>query len=120
MAFILTLMASMILYVRGQVEIFRVSYAIDSKMDSLVAKSDEYRRLKFEVDQMKAPRLLEARMKERKLDLSLPKEVHVVSLPPVPQVNRTVFAADASHPFSNGVGDFFGRWVKVAQAKSDR
>jgi len=110
-----------VLYVHEQIALFRISYEIDSKSESLARQTEDYRRLKFEVDQLKAPRLLEEKIKTLGLNLTTPKEVYVVRVP----VETTVAVQSepvesvSLKPFSDGLLDFLGRWVKVAQAKTE-
>ena len=115
-----TVCAFLLLYVHAQISLFRVSYAISTKSRHLSEKSEEYRNLKFEVDQLKAPRLLEQKMKDLQLDLTLPKEVKVVRVPPMQSPETPVASGSVSlSPLSDSLLDFVGRWVKVAQAKTD-
>ena len=109
----------MLVYVHEQMALFHISYELDAKSEKLSRLSEEYRKLKFEVDQLRAPRLLEGKLKELSLDLSLPKEVRVVKVPfsePVVPVRSMSGNAVQDH-FLN----FLGRWVNVApaQAKED-
>lgn len=108
-------------YVHEQVSLFVVSYRIQKNSALLTAKAEEYRRIKFEVDQLKAPRLLEEKMRMLNLDLMLPKQVLVVRIPSTPpaKANAPVVNDISLQPFSEGLLDFLGRWVKVAQAKTD-
>lgn len=107
-----------LIYVREQVALLDVSYQIDSRSDKLSRLSEEYRQIRFEVEQLKAPRLLEEKMKQMSLDLTLPQEIRVVRMP-------AAFESDASlkqiaaRPMSGRVADFFGRFIDVAQAKTD-
>jgi hypothetical protein len=108
-----------LLYVHGQVMLLSLSYRFDRDHRTLVRKTEEYRQLKFQVDQLKAPRLLENKMKELAIDLTLPRKIKVVRVPaalgafPEP-------AQDFSLPsLSQRVGDFLGRWIGVAQAKTE-
>ncbi len=107
-----------ILYVRGQVALLRVSYQIDAKADKMAVLSEEHRRLRFEVDQLKAPRLLEEKMKKLSLELTLPQEIRVVKMP-APRMNEASLN-EIPQPFSGRIADFVGRWIGVAQAKTDR
>jgi len=108
------------LYVHGRIALFRVSYLIDVKSETWAQKKEAYRHIKFEVDQMKAPRLLEAKMKALNLDLTLPKEIRVVRVPKVAPMLETSPPTELElQPFSQGLLNFFGRWVKVAQAKTE-
>ena len=108
----------LLLYVHEQVALVRVSYLIDSKSAALNHMSEEYRQLKFDVDQLKAPRLLEEKMKTLSLDLALPQEIHVVRTPavPLPVQGREVPAVGS---ISGNMFHFLGHWVEVAQAKTD-
>jgi hypothetical protein len=111
----------LLFYVHEQVSLFAVSYRIQKNSALLTERGEEYRRLKFEVDQLKAPRLLEEKMRMLNLDLTLPKQVLVVRIPSTPpaESNAPVISDISLQPFSEGLLDFLGRWVKVAQAKTD-
>lgn len=108
----------LLLYVHEQVALVRVSYLIDAKSDKLNRMSEDYRQLKFEVDQLKAPRLLEEKMKNLSLQLTLPQEIHVVRTPApkLPPQNRDVSSIGS---ISGNMFHFLGHWVEVAQAKTD-
>ena len=108
----------LLVYVHEQVALVRVSYLIDSKSAALSRMSEEYRQLKFDVDQLKAPRLLEEKMKTLSLDLALPQEIHVVRTPalPLPAPGRDVPTVGS---ISGNMFHFLGHWVEVAQAKTD-
>lgn len=108
-----------LLYIRVQVSIFDVSYEIGAHARELSHQSETYRRLKFEVDQLKAPALLEKRMDELALDLTLPQELEVIRVPEPKHIEAHTLRKISIQPVSNSVVDFFGRWVKVAQAKPD-
>ena len=110
----------LIFYVHQQFLLFHTSYALDHKTHHLSQKSESFRRLKFEVDQLKAPRLLEEHMRDLKLDLGLPKEINVVK---VPEISQPVMIPVHEIPvlaFSDRVFNWLGRWVDVAQAKVDQ
>ena len=112
----------LLLYVQGQIALLRISYSIDSQSKKLTQKREQYRHLQFEVDQLKAPRRLEEKMKELQLNLVLPKEVRVVRVPIVASnalVEPPLEEEVQLQPFSKGLLEFLGRWVKVAQAKTD-
>lgn len=113
--------ALFLFYVHEQISLFDISYRIQKDSALLTDKSEEYRRLRFEVDQLKAPRLLEEKMRKLKLDLALPKQVLVVQIPSIPAAKSTapVIKKIPLQLFSEGLLDFLGRWVKVAQAKTD-
>ncbi|MSR77550.1 MAG: hypothetical protein EXS63_04925 [Candidatus Omnitrophica bacterium] len=109
----------MLLYVHQQFLLFHTSYAIDQKSHSLNDKTESFRRIKFEVDQLTAPRLLEEHMRDLKLDLSLPKEVNVVKIPDSYQSIIIPVHEVPLQQFSDRLYNWLGRWVDVAQAKVD-
>ncbi len=119
---ILIVSSLFLLYVHGQTALFELSYTIDKHSKIVMRESEEYRRLKFEVEQLKAPLLLEGKMKEMSLELGLPKEVRVVRVAPpvIPAAESPVMHADSLQNPSNGLMRFLGRWVDIAQAKTDR
>ena len=108
----------LLLYVHEQVALLQVSYTLEDKSEKLVRLSEEYRNLKFELDQLKAPRLLEEKIKEMQLNLTLPNEVRVLKTPSIPLAEAPFKTVSAS-PMSDRVLHFLGRWVDIAQAKTD-
>ncbi|MBI3307186.1 MAG: hypothetical protein HYZ84_05205 [Candidatus Omnitrophica bacterium] len=108
----------LLLYVHLQIATFQVSYSINTQSRRLAKSGEAYRLLKFEVDQLRAPRLLEQKMKDMQIDLALPKEVQVVKIPAPPPATESLSNVSLK-PLSDGLMDFLGRWVKVAQAKTD-
>lgn len=105
-------------YVHEQIALLRISYLMDTQSELLARESEQYRHLKYEVDQLKAPRLLEAKLKDLSLDLTLPKEFRVL---PAPALDLQQKSAQnlAVKPLSTGFSEFLGRWVNIAQAKTD-
>lgn len=111
----------LLFYVHEQIGLFHVSYLIDAQSSALSKMSEEYQRLKFEVDQLRSPRFLEGKMKELSLDLTLPKEIRVVRVPrsfQVPHPTRHLEPISVG-PMSDRILNFLGRWVDIAQAKTD-
>lgn len=108
-----------VLYVYGQTAIFKVSYDINEKSDKLKEQSEYYRRLKFEVDQLRAPRLLEEKMKRMELELALPSEIQVIRIPKNGAPDSLIVPAVSKQPLAASPFDLLGRWVKVAQAKME-
>ena len=108
-----------LIYVHEQVALLHVSYQIESRTEKLTRLSEESRQLRFEVEQLKAPRLLEEKMKQMSMDLTLPQEIRVIRIP------ESAFSSEASlqkistRPMAGRLADFFGRFVEVAQAKTD-
>lgn len=108
----------LVLYVFGQVTVFRVSYAIDQKTEMLERRSEDYRQMRYAVSQMKAPGVLQDKLDHLDLELLLPREVRVIRVPAAPIVTPAMVSPLSRDPLSFGMLDFFGRWVKVAQAKT--
>ena len=111
--------ALMLVYVHEQVSLFQISYSLDERADTLTRRTETFRKLKFEVEQLKAPRLLEQRMKDMKLELGLPKEVRVVKVAQnAPEAGAGETALETSSA-NQGLARFVGHWMGVAQAKTD-
>ena len=108
----------LLLYVHEQIALLHVSYTLEDKSEKLVRLSEEYRNVKFELDQLKAPRLLEEKIKEMRLNLALPNEVRVMKTPAPPLPESSLKSVSVS-PMSDRVLHFLGRWVDIAQAKTD-
>jgi hypothetical protein len=108
-----------VLYVYGQTAVFKVSYEINEKSEKLKDQSELYRRVKFEVDQLRAPRLLEEKMKSMELQLSLPSQIQVIRIPEASVVEMRVEPVLSRQPLAANPFDLLGRWVKVAQAKME-
>lgn len=108
-----------VLYVREQVALLHVSYQIEAKSDKVAELSEEYRRLRFEVDQLKAPRLLEEKMNKLAMELTLPHEIRVVRMPQEAPASQSLDQL-AIHPtLTARFANLLGRWIDVAQAKTD-
>ena len=106
----------LLLYVHEQISLFHISYEMESKAERLTRLSEEYRQLRFEVEQLKAPRLLENKIKELSLNLTLPQEVRVVRMPAIEKLNAPVSVLSDS-PVPDRLFNLLGRWVDIAQAK---
>ena len=113
---VLTLL--LLLYVHEQIALVRVSYLIDAKSIQLNKMSEEYRQIKFEVDQLKAPRLLEEKMKNLSMQLTLPQEIHIIKTP-APKLTTPERQISPVASLSGNMFNFLGHWVDVAQAKTD-
>ncbi|MFA7001258.1 MAG: hypothetical protein WC352_03845, partial [Candidatus Omnitrophota bacterium] len=74
------LAALVLVYVHEHVMLLNLSYVMNRETLALNEKTETFRRLKFQVDQLKAPRLLETKMKELSLDLIPPTEIKVVCM----------------------------------------
>ncbi len=116
---IAVVMLFVLLYVHGQVMLLSLSYDLNRDSRTLNRQVEEYRLLKFQVDQLKAPRLLESKMKDLSIDLTIPKEIKVVRVPAIPETVPESVSNLAVSPVSQRLGDFLGRWIGVAQAKTE-
>ena len=115
---IMIITAGLLLYVHERVEMLRVSYRIYKTSTQLSERSEEYRRLKFEVTQLRSPQALEKRLQETKLALTLPKQIKVLRVPQplaAPSLETLPLRTPHSNPF-----DFVGQWIQVAQARTDQ
>ncbi len=108
-----------VLYVREQIALLHVSYKIEAKSDKVAELSEEYRRLRFEVDQLKAPRLLEEKMKQLSMELTLPQEIRVVRTPVEAPPAQLMERMSLNPTLSTQFAHFVGRWIDVAQAKTE-
>ena len=112
------LTSALLIYVHERVEVLRVSYRINDTSSLLAQRSEEYRRLKYEVTQLRSPQNLEKNLEKLSLSLTLPKEIQVLRVPASiarPQVNPI-----SMHPASHNLFDFLGQWIQVAQARTEQ
>lgn len=118
-AVIFALSLFFVVYVREQIALLHVSYQIEAKSEKVAQLSEEYRRLRFEVDQLKAPRLLEEKMKQLSMDLTLPQEIRVVRTPVEVAAAQPLERVSLHPTLSTQFAHFVGRWIDVAQAKTE-
>lgn len=110
----------MLFYVHLQISSLLVSFDIHKSSRLFAEKQELYRRLQFKVDQLRAPRLLEAKIKKHDLGLGLPNKVQVVEVPPASVFSMPVIQEQQTkNSFSSSVSNFLGRWIQTAQAKTD-
>ena len=111
---------AMLFYVHLQVASVLVSFDINKSSRALAGKQELLRRFQFKVDQLRAPRFLEAKMKRHEMGLALPNKIQVVEVPPVTELVIPVASErKATRTFSSEVSNFLGRWIQTAQAKTD-
>ena len=115
---VIAIVGLMLSYVHGQIALFHLSYDLDTKSESVTRLNEEYRHLKFEVDQLKTPAVLEKRIEALGLKLTLPKEIRVIQVPAKP-VTEAPIKNISSAPLPDRFMSFLGRWVDVAQAKTE-
>jgi hypothetical protein len=111
---------SMLFYVHLQVASVLVSFDIHKSSRAVAEKQEVLRRFQFKIDQLRAPRLLEAKMKRHDMGLALPNKIQVVEVPPVTELVIPVASEQkVTSTFSSEVTSFLGRWIQTAQAKTD-
>jgi len=113
------LSAFFLLYVHINISMFTLSYSIGRESSVLTQKQEQYRHLKCEVDQLKAPNRLAEQIEKQSLVLDLPSEIHIIQVPKESSSNLSVLEKTSVHSFGQGVSDFFGRWINIAQAKTE-
>jgi cell division protein FtsL len=114
------LTCSMLFFVHLQVASVLVSFDIQKSSRAVAEKQELLRRFQFKVDQLRAPRLLEEKMKRHDMGLTLPDKIQVVEVPFAPELVIPVAQEQkATRTFSSEVSNFLGRWIQTAQAKTD-
>ena len=117
---IAVLTCAMLFYVHLQVASVLVSFEIHKNSRAVAEKQELLNRFQYKVDQLRAPRLLEEKMKRHDMGLALPNKVQVYEVPPVPEfVIPAANEQKVPRTLSSEVTNFLGRWVQTAQAKTD-
>lgn len=108
-------------YVHLQVVTFLASYEIHRTSEKIYAASEQFRKLKFENERLKAPHRLESRIREYEMKLALPEMVYRV-----PYVDLNQGLSDTFLPENTkavGAPQFLRQilnsWIQVAHAKND-
>ena len=99
-------------------EMLRISYRINEKTTRLSRRQEEFRRLKFEVSRLRSPQHLEQRLGELSVPLTLPKQIQVMRVPARAAAPR--LEALPVEPPSHRILNFLGRWVQIAQARTEQ
>lgn len=111
---------AMLFYVHLQTSSVLVSLDIHKSSRALAEKQELLRKFQYKVDQLRAPRLLEEKMKRHDMGLALPNKVQIVEVPRVAELVMPVTQQrKAARTFSSEVSSFLGRWIQTAQAKTD-
>ncbi len=111
---------AMLFYVHLQVASVLISFDIHKSSRAAAGKQELLHRFQYKIDQLRAPRLLEEKMKRHDMGLALPGKIQVVEVPGMP--NLAILPAQrqkAPRTFSAEVSNFLGRWIQTAQAKTD-
>jgi cell division protein FtsL len=67
-------------YVHAQTSIYRISYSIEAKERQFAELSEDFKRAKFQVAQLRSPSHLSRRAKEASLELMVPREHEIVRI----------------------------------------
>jgi cell division protein FtsL len=117
---IATLTCSMLLFVHLQIVSVLVSLDIHKSSRAVAEKQELLRRFQYKVDQLRAPRLLEAKIKRHDMSLGLPNKIQVVEIPSMPELAIPPSQEHkVTRTLSSEVSSFLGRWIQTAQAKTD-
>lgn len=117
---IAVLTSAMLLYVHLQVAAVLVSFDIHKSSRALAERQELLRKFQFKVDQLRAPRLLEEKMKRHDMELAIPNKIQVVEVPPLSElVIPEAPGQKVARTFSSKISSFLGRWIQTAQAKTD-
>jgi len=110
-----------IFYVHLQVVTFLASYDIHRASEKIHTSTEQFRKLKFEVDRYKAPQLLEGRIREYEMKLALPEMVYRVpqSFVSMESQSRALPSAAKAAGVPQFLQQAFNSWIQVAHAKSD-
>jgi hypothetical protein len=120
LVFIAVLTFAMLFYVHLQVVSVLVSFDIHKSSRALAEKQELLRKFQFKVDQLRAPRLLEEKMKRHDMGLAIPNKIQVVEVPPVSElITPAAPGPKVANTLSSKVTSFLGRWIQTAQAKTD-
>jgi cell division protein FtsL len=120
LVFMAVITCAMLFYVHLQVSAVLVSIDIHKSSRAVAEKQELLHRFQYKVDQLRAPRLLEEKMKRHDMGLALPNKIQVYEVPPVAEMVIPVTNTQkASRTFSSEVSNFLGRWIQTAQAKTD-
>ena len=117
---ITVLTCAILFYVHLQVASVLVSFDIHKSSRAVAEKQEILHRFQYKVDQLRAPRLLEEKMKRNDMGLALPNKIQVFQVPPVPELVIPIeHGQKAPRTLSSEVSNFLGRWIQTAQAKTD-
>lgn len=114
----IVLTSTLLLYVHERVEVLRVSYRIQKKSVQLSQTAEEFRRLNFEVSELRSPQSLENKLKKLSLPLTLPKQIQVLRVSD--SVLQPKIESLPLRSTSHNLLDFLGQWIQVAQARTEQ
>lgn len=97
-----------LLYVHQQVELVKLSYAIECKEKSLKQMLDHNQGLGYNIDKLEAPSRLEAALFAKSIEVSFPKQTNIVRTASVKKTGKkhSLRLAKAKDPGISGMLDF--------------
>ena len=104
---------ALLLYVHQQVSVFQLSYAIEKKERQIARLSEDYKRAKFGLDQLRSPHALNERLKGSSLELITPTDQEVIRVLKMQPIIQKTESGWASVQFGSLL-----HFVKEAQAKT--
>ncbi len=110
------------IYVHLQVATFLASYEIDRAASKIYSSTEQLRKLKFEMEQYKAPHLLEGQVRQYEMKLAIPRMVYRIphsfdEIQANSSVNLPTTAQTAGAP--QFLRQVLSSWIQVAHAKNE-
>lgn len=105
---------ALLFYVHQRVSVFQLSYDIEKKERQIARLSEDYKRAKFGLAQLRSPHALSERLKGSSLDLVMPTDqeiIRILKIEPIIQKTETRW------PVLFQFGSLL-HFVKEAQAKT--
>ncbi len=108
-------------YVHLQVVTFLASYEIDRAAAKIHSSNEQLRKLKFELEQYKAPHLLEGQVRQYEMKLAIPKMVYRIprSFDDIQSSSVSLPNAEKTAGAPQLLQQVLGSWIQVAHAKND-
>ncbi len=108
-------------YVHLQVVTFLASYEIDRAASKIYSSNEQLRKLKFELEQFKAPRLLEGQVRQHEMNLAIPQMVYRIphSFEEIQSSSMNLPAATRSAGAPQFLKQVLNGWIQVAHAKNE-
>ena len=109
------------IYVHLQVVTFLASYEIDRANAKIYSSSEQMRKLKFELEQYKAPHLLEVQVHQYEMNLAIPKMVYRIphSFEDIQNNPVNLPASAQSTGAPQLMRQILNSWIQVAHAKNN-
>ena len=118
---ILGVCSLVMIYVHLQVITFLASYQIDRANSKIYVSNEQLQKLKFELEQYKAPHLLEGRLRQYEMNLDIPKMVYRVphSFDTIQNASVNLSATTQAASAPQFLRQILNSWIQVAHAKNE-